>query len=312
MLENKINTLLVLGDIYDTRENINVLIQTKVLELFGKTLKDFNIIIILGNHDSFFNDSNSSNSLKPLALLPNVKVYEEKELIEIENKKILLVPWVIDINSFSNELEESIDKYDIIFGHLSTIGFNMGGGIASDGINPKLFLSKAKKTFLGHFHSRSKKTIAGNTIQYIGAPYELTKIDENEPKGAMILDLNTLNYFFINNTVSIKHKTFIYPQIPLEEEVYNNKITVFMTSEENLDGNKVDKYIKNIEEYKPAYDIKIELFQNKIEIKNFSEISNITIDKMFKQYLDSSEEYKNNKEELYNLLIKEYNKIKNN
>lgn len=38
---NNITTIMVLGDIYDTRENINVNTQTKVLELFRRNIKRF-------------------------------------------------------------------------------------------------------------------------------------------------------------------------------------------------------------------------------------------------------------------------------
>lgn len=141
-----------------------------------------------------------------------------------------------------------------------------------------------------------------------GAPYELTAIDANSDRGATILDLNSLEYFFINNSVSIKHKTIIYPEIPNKNEIYNNKITIYMTVEENLDGNKVDKYIKEIENFNPAYEIQIELFHNDTEILELTKTPNIAIHEMFKQFLDANDEY-TNKTELYDLLIKEYNNI---
>lgn len=228
----------------------------------------------------------------------------------MDNKKILLLPWITDIDAFSNTFEESIKTYDLIFGHLSAIGFNMGGGIASKGINPKLLLAKASKTYLGHFHCRSKKTIANKSIQYIGSPYELTKIDENDKKGALILDLETLEDIYINNTVSIKYKTFIYPTIPSENEVFNNKITIFIQEKENLDGIKVDKYVKELEKFKPI-DIKIELIKNSDNIIDLKqELPNITIEELFKNYLKNSNY--DNKDKLYELLINEYKSIKSN
>jgi hypothetical protein len=150
--------------------------------------------------------------------------------------------------------------------------------------------------------------LPGILFNIFGAPYELTNIDANSDRGATILDLDSLEYFFINNNVSIKHKTIIYPEIPDEKEIFNNKITVFMTVEENLDGNKVDKYIKQLEKFKPAYEIQIELFNNNAEIVELSKTPNIAIHEMFKQFLDANDEYIN-KTELYDLLINEYNNI---
>lgn len=59
--------------------------------------------------------------------MPNVVVYEKREILTINNKKILLLPWITNIPEFINEFEDSIETYDVILGHLSIIGFDMGG-----------------------------------------------------------------------------------------------------------------------------------------------------------------------------------------
>ena len=62
------------------------------------------------------------------------------------------------------------------------------------------FENKFKKIFSGHFHTRSKKDINGTDIIYVGSPYQLTRADFNEERGSLTLDLDTLEYTYINNT----------------------------------------------------------------------------------------------------------------
>ena len=48
-----IKTIWILGDVFDTRQTINTMTINRVIELFRDTLKDFDINIIVGNHDMY-------------------------------------------------------------------------------------------------------------------------------------------------------------------------------------------------------------------------------------------------------------------
>ena len=48
-----IKNLFVLGDVFDTRQSVNVQTDNIVLKLFKETLKDFTCQIIVGNHDIY-------------------------------------------------------------------------------------------------------------------------------------------------------------------------------------------------------------------------------------------------------------------
>ena len=49
-----INKIFVLGDIFDTRQSVNVQTENVVLDLFRNTFKDFEVHVIVGNHDLYY------------------------------------------------------------------------------------------------------------------------------------------------------------------------------------------------------------------------------------------------------------------
>jgi metallophosphoesterase superfamily enzyme len=64
------------GDYFHTRDEVSVdtlHFGTKLLALF----KDFNLTMIVGNHDCFLKDSSEVNSISPYSEWPNVKIIEK-------------------------------------------------------------------------------------------------------------------------------------------------------------------------------------------------------------------------------------------
>ena len=119
--EKNIDTIIICGDIYDTRPAINVQTENIVLDLFKETLKDFNIHIVIGNHDIFHDDTTDVNSLKALDLLPNVNVYEKPTDVMIGDNKVLMLPWITNYNDFDGIV---LNHYKYAFAHLDIVGFD--------------------------------------------------------------------------------------------------------------------------------------------------------------------------------------------
>ena len=72
-----ITKLFILGDVFDTRQAVNVQTDNVVIDLFKNTLKDFDIHVIVGNHDMYMTTTTEINSLKVLDLMPHVTLYEK-------------------------------------------------------------------------------------------------------------------------------------------------------------------------------------------------------------------------------------------
>ena len=95
-LKNRgVKTILMTGDLHHNRNVIDVesLVYTK--RLLQTELKDFDIHIVLGNHDMYFENSYETTALELFEDIPNVTVYRKNVVKkELLGKQWYFVPWI--------------------------------------------------------------------------------------------------------------------------------------------------------------------------------------------------------------------------
>lgn len=309
--ENNIDTIFILGDLFDNRQTINILVYNEVFKLFNETLKDFKIHLICGNHDIFYKTAVDTNSLKFLNLFPNVTVYEDIELLNIANRKILLVPWQIDNEQFRLRVANKNIHCDVCMGHFEVIGFKMNNEYSDaceGGIPVQSFFDNFDITFSGHFHHRSRKTLNKSVVQYIGNICHLTRHDINEDRGFCILNLDDLSYEFITNTESLRYVEIEYPNKYTKEDIAGNVVDVHVTYDENYNEDLVQKYLNDIEKLKPAYPPNLKI-DNKLILSGSLDFKQQSTHDLFKEYVYSIDTI-DNKDEIFNSLLELYNECK--
>jgi DNA repair exonuclease SbcCD nuclease subunit len=194
-----IDTVIHAGDLLDRRKYINFNTLSKVRNNFMQPLKDMDIKVhcILGNHDTYYKNTNDLNSIKELFSdrYDNFKLYENPVTLEFDGMEIALLPWINNEN-YKNSMDfVNSTSAQWLVGHLELDGYEVLRGIKYDGgMSPKNF-SRFEQVLSGHFHCKQEK---GNII-YLGAPYQITFSDVNEPKGFWILDTDTRELEFIKN-----------------------------------------------------------------------------------------------------------------
>ncbi len=203
--ENNISDIIHLGDIVDRRKYINF-VTARHLRKFVQTChtKNIKLDVIIGNHDTFYKNTNDVNSMRELFSdsVLNISFYDEPQEIVKDGLTIGILPWVC-----SGNFDASMDFLDntraqVLFGHLEIAGFEMYRGAVNDhGFDTKLF-NKFDIVCSGHFHHKSSR---GN-ISYLGAPYEITWSDWNDPRGFHIFDTDTRELTFIENRYKMFHK----------------------------------------------------------------------------------------------------------
>lgn len=306
--ENKIDTIMILGDLFDNRSSTNIKVLNGVHDIFKKHLKDFKVYVLVGNHDCYYNSSVEINSLKFLDEFENVTLIEKITSINFDGVEIVMVPWIVDHISFVKEFSNM--KCDICMGHFNIQGFNYNKYKRSDdGMGSQIF-SKCKKVFTGHFHIRNSRNEHGSEIIYIGSPYQLTRNDIDECRGFTIFNTDTLEHTFIDNEVSLKYIKLKYPEKFTKRRIENNIIDVHVDYDESYNENMVSKYISKIESYNPAMSPNI-FVDNTFELNGSIDLENYDVGSM----LDLMKEYINgldigNKEEIYENLIDLYNQVK--
>ncbi len=204
--EHKIKHCVHLGDVMDRRKFISYRIARDFRERFINSFKDINFHMLVGNHDTFYKNTNDVNSLHELVdgKFKNIKVYSKTTEVDFGDCKILFVPWINSDNySYTMEMLDTTSA-QICMGHLELSGFQMQRGmIMTEGWDKRLF-QKFDMVMSGHFHHKSDD----GQIFYLGTPYELYWNDYDDPKGFHIFDTKTRELERIVNTNTLFCKIY--------------------------------------------------------------------------------------------------------
>ena len=196
-----------LGDIVDRRKYMNFLALRKMREQFIQPCmdRDLDVSVIIGNHDTFHKNTNEINSMNEIfkgSSYEKLRWYADPTEEEIDGTKILMMPWICSGNYNDCVKAMNDTKAQVMFGHLEIAGFEMyRGAVMEHGHSMGLF-DKFDQVFSGHFHHRSTQ---GN-ITYLGAPYEMTWSDYDDPRGFHIFDTDTRELTYIQNPFKLFHK----------------------------------------------------------------------------------------------------------
>ena len=204
-----------LGDTFDRRKQVNFLTLHRARNMYFEEIKKRNIELtcLVGNHNTYYRDTNDLNSLRLLLEGYDIKILENPEEVTEGSLKMLLLPWITPENQKQTFEMIASSKATHVFGHLEIIGMLMQKGMrAEHGLERGLF-SNYEYIGSGHFHHRSKE----GAIEYLGSPYEMTWNDYGNQKGFHVLDTETKKLEFVPNP----YKLFI--QVEYDDE---NKTTI--------------------------------------------------------------------------------------
>lgn len=221
--EHNIDTVIHMGDIFDSRKAIDLQSLEWAKKVVFEPLKKYKVHAIIGNHDCYYKDTNYVNS--PELLLnnySNITTYSELAEINIDGLGILLIPWINSQNydNAKNVIQNSKSK--IAMGHLEMNGFQATRGhVMENGMEVNVF-DDFTRVYSGHFHTRSND----GKIYYLGNPYEMFWNDVNDPRGFHIFDTETLTHTPINNPYKLFYNIY-YEDTPhqlFDFTEYDNKI----------------------------------------------------------------------------------------
>jgi len=267
--KQKIQHIIHLGDLTDRQKYINWNTAHHLKEDFVQPIIDKNLklTITIGNHDTYWKNSNYVNSINNLyGFVDAIDIIEKPIEKDFFGTKVLLMPWICKkTEEASFDLIKNTDS-QILMGHLEISGFEMYKGVHhQDGLDPHI-LDKFDTVFSGHFHHKS----SSKNIHYLGSHAQFTWSDYGDERGFHIFDFKNRELTFVKNPYET-FKKYVYDDSIMD----TSDVVNFKTEEFN------DCYVKVIVRNKNnsfLYDSIIDKLENSgaIDIKSVDD--NLHID----------------------------------
>ena len=272
-----ITTVIHMGDAFDSRKSIDYQSLEWAKRVVFEPLSNYQVHMIVGNHDSYYKNTNNTNS--PQLLLKdysNIQTYSAPSEIKVENLDILLLPWICSENQEQSLTMIKKTKAKVAMGHLELQGFRVNRSIVMEhGLEADLF-KNFSKVFSGHYHTRSDN----GTVFYLGNPYEIYWTDVGDTRGFTIFDTETITHEPVNNPYRMFYNIYYedtnYQTFDTRE--YKNKIVKVVVRKKS-DTKKFEKFIdklyaSNIAELKIIENFDI---QEPVEFEAFESEDTISI-----------------------------------
>lgn len=273
---NENTSIIIIGDVFDSRQSIDIRILSMSLDIIKSILntnKNIRIYIVEGNHDSYKKRENDITSLSIFKSIDRVFVIQEPTLEELnDGTKLLFLPWQGDMKQ-QNDVINNIDANFIFMHNDITSAYYDNGRPIINGVN--ISTIKNKKIYSGHIHRRYD----GKKYTYIGTPYQLRRSDIGNEKGiySLIKNKNKWQEKFILNNYSPKFlkihiEEIINKTLSEIENIFRNnyvdiiiskKICKYLNQQKVLDVLSIFKYKK----------INFEI-KNEIDLNNISDTNN--------------------------------------
>tara|TARA_R100001015_G_C4608136_1_gene163301 strand:+ start:265 stop:1305 length:1041 start_codon:yes stop_codon:yes gene_type:complete len=196
--KNDITDVIHLGDFMDRRKfvNFNTLnqVRTRIIQPLEKM--GVKLHCVLGNHDTYYRNTNDVNSLVELfSKYEGFNIIDKPMVLDFEGMCVGLVPWLTKENS-----DECVDfikscPCPILGGHFELTGYEVIRGVKFDGGIDDSIFRNYEMVMSGHFHGRQSK----NNVHYLGTQYQITFSDLGEVKGFHVLDTKDRSLTFIEN-----------------------------------------------------------------------------------------------------------------
>jgi len=202
VLDNNIDFVVFLGDIFDSSSTLSAHILTLTISLFTDLSKMCKIIVLTGNHDIYsYNEKTIQSITSKISLLNSIKyltnilVIEKPEICDIDSTPLIFIPYSENISKDLSSLRVVAPEYSYMFGHFNTREFEerfiSKEKLESLEIQTSLLdkpsledLSIYKRVFLGHIHTEGE---FGNLI-YVGSARNSNYNDTDLVKHFYILD----------------------------------------------------------------------------------------------------------------------------
>lgn len=239
--------VIFLGDLFHDRQKISVLAYHSAFQIFQE-YRDLRINLLLGNHDLWFYDKWDVSSVQPLGAMDNVRVIAKPCTLDVAGLKVDFLPFTHD--PVAVVAEHFRDKSSLLCAHIAVDDATLNALHSTKSEvsieNEKDMVKVSKEVFrgwrrvlLGHYHCPQQ---LDDRVEYVGSPLQLSFNEAFQQKHLMLLDADTLEHDYVENTFSPRHLILRH-----DEVVYNDLTNNFVQVQvEDVDSADVIEMRKQI------------------------------------------------------------------
>lgn len=246
--KRNIHDIVFLGDFFHNRNTISVN-TLNAANVFLSKLKNFNVHMILGNHDLFYDSEYTTSAVSLFDNFENIVVYSQPKLVKLGSKQVMMCGWGYDMLAYNA---------DVLFTHaeFATFKTNQKCSEREEGISVADVLRHYPLVYSGHYHMRQSKSYDRGEVRYVGNPFAMDFSDERLVKGFEIYDTETGDIQFVENRVSPSYKKYKLSELihrrdfdVLDKELFNT--FVHLVIDKNITLQDVDRLMHLIGSKKP-------------------------------------------------------------
>jgi DNA repair exonuclease SbcCD nuclease subunit len=245
--DREIKDVLFLGDLFHDRQKIQVMAYHNTFQVFEE-YRDLNIYLLLGNHDLWFHDKWDISSVMPLSAMSNVQVIAKPCTMEIAGGLFDFLPFTHD--PISVVTEHFKNKSPVLCGHVAiddaTLNeiYSTKSEVSIESEKDMVRVNKDvfkgwEKVLLGHYHCPQQ---LNDRIEYIGSPLQLSFGEAFQSKHLMVMDAETLEVDYVENTFSPKYLIIRDDEVG-SAKLENNFVQVQVDDVDSVDVMELRKYI---------------------------------------------------------------------
>lgn len=236
---NRINTIMVLGDLFHDRVNLNIETNQAVYKFFKETKEEYGQewFCFPGNHDMYLKNSWKVTSLHHLSEV--MTIVEDIKMLKIGGERFWVVPFVHfeqDYMKVIKALEEKAKPRDVLLTHIGVRGAYFNACFAlKDWSVVDFSETPLKWVFTGHFHCHQVM----DRVVYPGSPIPFRFDEGMVPHGFIDYDVKSQEFEFID--IKTGEEYFPDERVPydflmidddhLDFPVYNSRVKVTLTRE---------------------------------------------------------------------------------
>ena len=290
---NGVKSILFGGDLFHDRQKIDVYTYQRTFEILKKNLEtnDFELYVLLGNHDMWFNEDTSISSVTPLGSLPGIRIIDKPTRILICGAFWDFIPFTHDPILAVGNLSKMDGRMEYCIGHLAIDGAVLHGSSISDvsiehdgemvKVSTGLF-KDYKRVFLGHYHSEQRLE---PNVEYVGSPLQLSFGEAFQEKHIILLDCANGNQSYIDNDFSPRHLV-LRPDEVGSHDLDKNFVRIVV---DDISATDLLDMRKEIAKDKDLGSLEIRQQKRKVDDKALEEAKTIILkgDEMLEQYVDA-------------------------